>query len=220
MRPAGGPNEFDDLFASAKGSGPDLTESILGRVEQKRRFLPSWARNAVRASRGGLVLVAAGAILGAAALYNANPDRFDSSPAPLTQVVQQAGAEFSEARAAQGQGEAVSAQLSKLVMPYFPSPRELAIAAADEGVRTLGSPEVVCFDCSGGEPKMTMAIPVEGGEVPSELRPCSVTISRSVLHAAVEDSSVRISTVTDGSDGIVEVAYRTASSEDDLLYVP
>lgn len=155
-------DQFDDLLRGdidlPGTDAPDLTESILAHVEQKRGFLPARIRAMVSASRlaigGGLAL----AVLGAAALYNFDPDTFSlqQAPAPLTRVVERASSEAPVAAPrAIDAAAGVSGQVTRLVMPYLPSPSELAIASAGQGLSTLGAPDcdvapcVPCTPCDG-----------------------------------------------------------------------
>jgi len=161
-----GPEPRSDLFGPLRGDphvAPDLTDSILGAVEQKRSFLSRSQRRLVTGGRLAVGLAFVALVGVAAIIYQTQPSwaGWADKPTPVAGVVSGGKADVStnatHLRAATECLLPAAQECGLLVLPYIPAPEELAIAAAKEGPSTLG--------CPGAGHTCEMARPAQQGMI-------------------------------------------------------
>jgi len=144
----------EDLPGFDESIGPDLTDSILGRVESERGFVAAPKRRRITAGR---VFVAAGLLAvvgGVAAVHRAAPwtAGWTLEASPVSGVIeasrQDAAAGVASIREATGRLAPAMAERNVIALPYIPSSEELAFAGAQAGTRTLGAPTEIREDVS------------------------------------------------------------------------
>lgn len=136
----------DDRPGFDEQGTPDLTDSILGRVESERGFVSAPKRRRITAGRA---LVAAGLLAvvgGVAAVHRAAPwtAGWTLEASPVSGVIeasrQDAAASVESIREATGRIAPAMAEQNVIALPYIPSTEELAFASAQAGIRSLGAP--------------------------------------------------------------------------------